>query len=96
MPDYLKILPTPLLGKIDGPAGARGGEEAGDFDCAGDGPGHPLAGEGLDVAAGIADGQDAITAEGLPAAGEQSRAAQARGFERFGKIAAAGAEDLRD
>jgi len=70
MPDYLKILPAPSLGKIDGPVGAWGGEEAGDFHCAGYGPGHSLAGEGLDISAGIADGQDAITAEGLPAAGE--------------------------
>jgi hypothetical protein len=60
------------------------------------GPGHAFAGEGLDVAAGIADGEDAEAAQTASRAGEDADAFEAGGVDLGAKIAMARAENLLD
>jgi hypothetical protein len=73
--DDFEVPATPARGQIFAPAGGVFGEEANQFARAEERPGHAFAGEGFDIAAGIADGEHAESAEMAPAAGERAGAA---------------------
>ena len=83
-----------MIGEGGGPVAVGGGQKIDGKAGTGDGPGHSLAGEGFDITAGVANGQDAVAAETGAMARQFAGSAEAGVAQVGGAIA--GIEDYFD